>query len=43
MNNKQFAETDVKFQTACSAVNIPPTARQASKFKMKKGKAFKGK
>ncbi len=42
MTNKQFAETDVKFQAACAAVNIPPTARQASRYKMKKGKAFTG-
>ena len=42
MTNKQFAETDVKFRAACEAVNIPPTARQASRFKRKMGKAFNG-
>jgi hypothetical protein len=40
--NGTFAKEDVKFQNACKAVGIPATARQASKFRAGKGKAFKG-
>ena len=43
MTNKQFAETDVKFKNACEKAGTPATARQASKFKMGKGLAFKNK
>ena len=43
MTNAEFAEQDQKFRKACEAVNIPATSRQASKFKRKKGLAYKGK
>lgn len=39
--NKDFAKDIQVFINACSAVNIPPTARQASKWRMKKGLAYK--
>ena len=40
ITNRKFAETDVKFQSACSEAGVQATARQASKFRMKRGKAF---
>jgi len=43
MTNAEFAKEDVKFQNACEAVGIPATSRQASKYKRKFGKAYKGK
>ena len=41
MTNKEFAEKDQKFKKACSKINLPATTRQASKWRMKKGKAWK--
>ena len=41
MTNKEFAEKDKIFRDICKRVNIPPTTRQASKWRMKKGKAYK--
>ena len=44
--NKEFANTNEVFRAACSRC-LPqpfvPTVRQASKFRMKKGKVFKSK
>lgn len=39
--NKKFAETDKAFISACEKVGIKNTARQASKWRSKKGLAFK--
>jgi hypothetical protein len=38
--NKEFAERDAGFRAACEAAKIPPTARQASKFRNKLGKVW---
>jgi hypothetical protein len=38
--NKDFAKTDTKFREACEKAGITPTARQASKWRMKRGKAW---
>jgi hypothetical protein len=40
-SNKNFAENDKKFRSACTKANINPTARQASKYRNKKGIAYK--
>ena len=42
VSNAKFAKEDVKFQNACQKVGIEPTPRQASKYRAKKGKAYKG-
>ena len=39
--NQEFARTDRVFKMACELANIEPTARQASKFRNKKGTARK--
>ena len=39
--NKFFKTEDPKFISACKEVKLTPTKRQASKWLMKKGKAFK--
>jgi predicted HicB family RNase H-like nuclease len=39
--NKEFAATDQNFLKHCKATKVEPTKRQASKFRMGKGKAFK--
>jgi len=39
--NAHFAKTDKVFQQACESVEIKPTARQASKYRNKRGLAFK--
>lgn len=44
MENKinNFIKTnDPKFNEACKKVGLPPTKRQASKWLMQKGKAYK--
>jgi hypothetical protein len=41
MTNREFMEKDVAFIKACMSINIPVTKRQASKFRMKKGLAYK--
>jgi len=38
--NKDFAEKNVEFRSACEAVGIPPTTRQASKWRNKRGLAY---
>lgn len=40
-SNKQFAVENQEFKHACEDAGIPVTARQASKFRRGKGKAFK--
>jgi len=39
MTNNEFKE-DVYFKKCCEAIEIPVTARQASKFRMERGRAF---
>ena len=39
--NTHFAETDAEFRRACEKVGIPPTKRQASKWRRKVGLAYK--
>jgi hypothetical protein len=41
MTNKDFAEKDKKFKEACEVVKLPPTRRQASKWRNGKGLAYK--
>lgn len=38
--NEKFAKEDSAFNQACDKVGIKPTARQASKWRNKKGKAY---
>ena len=40
VTNKQFAQTDQKFIEACKHAGIPPTKRQASKWRRKQGLAY---
>ena len=40
-NNKHFSVTDCIFLKACILAGIPTTTRQASKYRMKKGAAYK--
>jgi hypothetical protein len=42
ITNAEFAATNKKFIAACAHVNLPPTKRQASKFRRKQGTAYKG-
>jgi hypothetical protein len=39
--NKEFAQKDQAFINACEKAGIKPTKRQASKYRNKKGIAFK--
>ncbi len=41
LTNKQFSQEDSKFLIACGQNNIEPTTRQASKWRNKKGSAYK--
>lgn len=41
LTNKQFADKNEEFKKACEKVEIKNTTRQASKWQMKKGKAWK--
>lgn len=41
MTNKEYSETNQELIKACEKVNIPATTRQASKWRRKKGKAWK--
>jgi hypothetical protein len=38
--NADYANSQDHFKTACEAAGIPATARQASKFRNKKGQAY---
>lgn len=40
MNNRDFAATDSEFREACKRAGIPPTQRQASKFRLGFGVAW---
>lgn len=40
--NEEYSK-DPKFVAACSSVGIEATRRQASKYRRKQGKAYKGK
>jgi hypothetical protein len=42
MTNKEYAKENKDFREACEKVKIEPTKRQASKYRHKKGKAWKG-
>ena len=39
--NKEFANSNPNFLTACASVGLKPTKRQASRWRNRKGKAFK--
>lgn len=41
VTNKMFAGADEVFKKACEKAGIPATVRQASKYRMKKGLAYK--
>jgi len=41
MTNKEFAKTDENFRSLCKKLDVEPTKRQASKFRMKKGIVWK--
>lgn len=40
MTNEEFARTDFHFGRMCFELGMPPTKRQASKWRMGKGRAF---
>jgi hypothetical protein len=39
--NRKFAEQNEKFKTCCERGGISPSKRQASKYRRKRGKAYK--
>ena len=41
INNLKFSKEDETFKNACESAGIPATKRQASRYRMGKGKAFK--
>ena len=41
ITNREFAKTDKRFVEACEGAEVKPTVRQASKWRRKKGKAWK--
>ena len=41
MNNTEFAKSTKSFSRACTEANVQPTKRQASKWRNKKGAAYK--
>lgn len=41
MTNRQYAQTNNVFQSACSRAGLPPTKRQASKYRRQRGRAFR--
>lgn len=41
MTNKDFAKNNDEFKKACEKVKVEPTKRQASKWHMGKGLAYK--
>ena len=43
ISNKEFAAQDKKFQAACKAAGVEPTARQASKYRNNQGLAYQSK
>jgi hypothetical protein len=40
MTNTEFAEKDREFRAACERAGIPPSKRQASKWRLGFGKAW---
>lgn len=42
MTNREFAEKSASFKDACQQANVLPTKRQASKYRLGKGRAKKG-
>ena len=40
MTNKEFSQSVKSFISACEVAGIRPTARQAAKWRKKKGKAY---
>ena len=40
IHNEKFARENNEFQSACDKAGVKPTARQASKFRNKKGRAY---
>ena len=40
MTNREFAATNEEFREACERAGIAPTQRQASKFRLRDGKAY---
>jgi len=40
MDNREFAAISKEFIKACEKAGVNPTKRQASKFRMRKGKAY---
>ena len=40
-SNKEFANSDRGFRDACEKANIPATKRQASRWRLKKGLAWR--
>lgn len=41
ITNKQFADGNILFKKCCDIAGIPPTRREASRFRNGKGLAFK--
>ena len=41
MTNKEFCNTNHEFFDACKKAEVTPSTRQASKFRMKKGAAYR--
>lgn len=41
ITNGRFAQTDGQFQAACMRAGVQPTKRQASKWRNKRGLAWK--
>ena len=41
VSNRQFAEQDNGFRAKCERAGVEPTKRQASRFRNKKGAAFR--
>jgi hypothetical protein len=38
--NQEFAKTNADFLACCTSAGVEPTKRQASKFRMRKGRAY---
>ncbi len=43
VTNRMFARDNEKFKAACDKAGVEPTGRQASKYRNKKGRAYKAK
>ena len=40
ITNREFAQSNQEFRDACQKVGLPPTTRQASKWRLGLGKAW---